>query len=72
MALDLDLDVGVDAAGDGMGAVRVEDAPAARAGVQVVEPPVQLAQRSHRQVDELDSRCLGRRRGRQTFVRSHA
>jgi hypothetical protein len=27
--LDLDLDVGVDAAGDGMGAVGVEDAPAA-------------------------------------------
>jgi len=72
VALDLDLDVGVEPAGHGVRAVRVEDAPvcwAGRAG-EVVQALVELAQRRRGEVDELDG---GRFRGfHQTRARSQA
>jgi hypothetical protein len=71
----LDLDLGVDAAGHGVGAVRVEHAPAPRAGPavhEVVEALVELAERGGGKIDDLD-RSLGRRPGHgQTFCRSQA
>jgi len=75
--LDLDLDLGVDSAGDGMGAVGIEDAPAAgpvRAAREVVEALVQLAERRGGEIDDLDCRRLGclRHLSSHTFCRSQA
>ena len=71
--VDLDLDVGVEAAGDGVRAVRVEHAPVRRPrrGGEVVQALVQLAKRRLREVDHLDGR-LDFRGLHQTFARSQA
>jgi hypothetical protein len=73
--LDLDLHVRVDAAGDGVRAVRVDDPPMPRSWAlagELVEAAVELRQRRDREVDDLD---VGRRRGSDglhTFARSQA
>jgi hypothetical protein len=71
---DLDLDVRVDSARDGVRAVRVHDAPVAwprsPAG-EVVQALVQLAEGRDGEIDDLDRGRLRRPSG-QTFVRSHA
>jgi hypothetical protein len=73
--VDLDLDLGVDPAGHGVGAVRAEHAPTPWAGPaarEVVEALVELAERGGGKIDDFD-RSLGRRlHRRQTFCRSQA
>ncbi len=75
MALDLDLDIRIEAAGDCVRAVRVEDAPARGpgSGGEVVQALVQLAEGRLGEVDDLDGCRLGRPRGlHQTRSRSQA
>jgi hypothetical protein len=72
---DLDLDLGVDPAGDRVGTVGVHDAPATwpvRTVREVVEALVQLAERRGGEIDDLDRRRLRRLRHAHTFCRSHA
>ena len=72
MPRDLDLERGVEAARDGVGAVRVQDPPAARLGIvagELVQTLIQLAQRRRREID--DGRA-GRRRRHRTSSFSHA
>ena len=76
MAIDLDLDLRIEPAGDRVGTARVDDPPMPRpwgtAG-EVVEAPVELTQRSRREVDDLDGRVLALRdRGHQASAFSHA
>jgi hypothetical protein len=58
---DLDLDLGIEPAGDRVRAVRVEDAPVTRPRRrgQVVQALVELAQRRRGEVDDLDGCRLG-------------
>ena len=69
----IDLDFRVDTARDGVGAVRVEHAPAARRGRvvnEIVEALIEVAERRGGEVDDL---CRRRRLGDgQTLARSHA
>ena len=63
VAVDLDLDLGVEPAGDGVRAVRVEHAPVSRprrpAG-EAVEAFVELGEGGACEVDDLDRRLFGR------------
>ncbi len=70
MAVDLDLDVGVDPARQGMHAVRVEDTPRGRPGRvrEIVQPLVQLPERGRLEVDQLNGELLRRDRSHQTFA----
>ncbi len=71
MPVDLDLDLGVEAACDGVRATGVHDAPvpwAGRATRNVVESLVEVAERRRREVDDLD---VGRGDGGHTSAFSH-
>jgi hypothetical protein len=76
MPVDLDRQRRVEAARDGVRAVRVEHAPVARLralGVDLVQPPVQLPQWRRREVDDLGGRGgRGLRARHQTSWRSQA
>ncbi len=59
--VDLDLDLGVEPARDGVRTARVDDAPVTRTGRtpgEVVQALVQLTQRRRREVDDLDGCVL--------------
>ena len=71
--VDLDLELGVEPAGDRVRAVRVDDPPArgpSGAAGEVVQALVELAQRRLGEVDDLDRRRLGGARRHQTVARS--
>src|SRR4029079_1401776 len=58
--VDLHLDVGVETARDRVGAARVDDAPVTRPGRlgELVQAPVQLAQRGRGEIDHFDGSVL--------------
>ena len=74
MPVDLDLDLGVETAGDRVCATRVDDAPVPRAGTrdEVVQPLVQLAQGGRGEIDDLDGGVLALGNRHQTKAFSHA
>ena len=75
MTVDLDLDVGVETARDGVRPARVHDAEVARPGCtasEVVKALVERAQRRRLEVDDLDRCVLAFRDGHQTAALSHA
>ena len=73
--VDLDLDLGVEAARDRVRTARVDDAEVprpSRAAGEVVQALVQLAERRRREIDDLDSRVLALGDGHQTSAFSQA
>ena len=75
MPVDLDLDLGIEAARDSMRAVRVEDAEVPRprrAASEVVETLVQLAEGGRTEIHHLHRRVLALGDGHQTSAFSQA
>ncbi len=75
MPLDLDLEVGVEAAGDRVRAAGIDDAeaPRGRRGAgEVVQALIQVSHRRRRKIDDLGSRVLALGDGHQTSAFSHA
>ena len=75
MTVDLDVDLGIEPAGDGVRAARVDDAPVPRARAtrsEVVQALVELTQRSRLEIDDLHGCVLPFGDRHQTSAFSHA